>query len=237
MVRARLGRLAANVLMVATLAIATPTGAEAQEAANLGAFTQRANQAFEAGRAAEALAIAEKWAAAAQNIETAKDKASPLTAEALGSVAWFALFVKQPEKALAASERALSLAPDKLWIATNRAHALLFLGRTQEAIAAYTRHKGETVMGGGKWEAAILADFAEFSKRGLGDPGYEQVKKALAEAPQSPEASAGNSADVAALYAQAAQLFGQGKYKEAAALAEKFSPLPSACWGRTTPTR
>ena len=158
--------------------------ARRREGADLDGLKLRANQAFEAGRPAEALDIAEKMAAAAQNIET-KSKASPLTADALGSVAWYALFAKQPEKALAASERALTLAPDKLWLATNRAHALLFFRRPQEAIAAYTRSQGETVLGGGKWEAADPGSFAEFRKRGLGNPGLAQVEKALAAAPQS----------------------------------------------------
>ena len=236
MVRARLGRLAANVLMVAMLVLAAATGAEAQEAADVDALELRASQAFEAGQPAEALGIAEKWAAAAQNIETAKGDAGPLTAGALGSVAWYALFAKQPEKALAASERALTLTPWMLWIATNRAHALLFLGRPQEAIEAYTRHKGETVLGGSKWEAAILGDFAEFRKRGLGDPGFARVEKALAAAPQSPDASVGNAADVDALNGQVARLYGQGKYKEAAVVAEKALSVAERVLGKEHPS-
>src|SRR5208282_3186015 len=99
----------------------------------------------------------------------------------LGGVAWYALFARQPEKALAASMRALMLAPNELEIETNRAHALLFLGRTDEAIAAYIRHKGETIPGSGKWEEAILKDFAEFRSRGLDHPELAHVEKALAD--------------------------------------------------------
>ena len=73
MVRARLGRIAANVLMVAMLVLAASHGRGGAKGADLDGLKLRANQAFEAGLGgAEALDIAEKMAAAAQNIETKK---------------------------------------------------------------------------------------------------------------------------------------------------------------------
>ena len=92
------------------------------------------------------------------------------------------------------------------------------------------------MLGGGKWEAAILGDSVEFRKRGLGNPGLAQVDKTLRQLP-SPEASTGNSADVAAINGRTAQLFGQGKYKEAAALAEKTLALAERVLGPDIPIR
>ena len=67
------------------------------------------------------------------------------------SVAWAALFARDFAKALAVSERAHQLAPDDLLIETNRAHALMFLGRTGEARALYLDHRGKpTSLDGGK---------------------------------------------------------------------------------------
>ena len=68
MVRARLGRLAANVLMVAMLAIAAPTGAEAQGAADVAALNKQVVQLYGQGKYKEAAAIAEKALALAERV-------------------------------------------------------------------------------------------------------------------------------------------------------------------------
>ena len=60
MVRARLGRLAANVLMVAMLVLAAPAGAEAQGAAEVDALNEQVEQLQGQGKYKEAAAIAEK---------------------------------------------------------------------------------------------------------------------------------------------------------------------------------
>jgi hypothetical protein len=69
--------------------------------------------------------------------------ALPQTANALNHVSWSALFARTPGEALNASERAHTLAPASLVIETNRAHALLFLGRSREAGKIYLAHKGK----------------------------------------------------------------------------------------------
>jgi hypothetical protein len=60
---------------------------------------------------------------------------------------------KQVQLSAAAKGTALTLAPDRIWLATNYAHALLFLGRRAAAKAVYLRYKGENVPDRGKWEA------------------------------------------------------------------------------------
>jgi tetratricopeptide (TPR) repeat protein len=92
----------------------------------------------------------------------------PATAQALGQYSFYALFAREFPSALAAAERALTLAPGKLWIATNKAHALMFVGRTEEARALYLEHKGKTISESGKnWEDEVLNDFDQFEKAGL----------------------------------------------------------------------
>ena len=103
------------------------------------------------------------------------------TAGELISVAWAALFARDFAKALAVSERAHQLTPDDLLIETNRAHALMFLGRTGEARALYLDNKGKpTSLDGGKiWNAAITDDFAEMRKAGITHPMMAEIERQL----------------------------------------------------------
>ena len=80
------------------------------------------------------------------------------------------------------------------------------------AAAAYTAHKGETLPNGSKWEDAILKDFGEFRKRGLGRAQLKRVEEALAVAPDSPEV----------LDQTAEKLAKEGKYAEALSFAEHY---------------
>jgi hypothetical protein len=62
----------------------------------------------------------------------------------------------------------IALAPGKAWLYTNRAHALMFLNRLDEARLLYLKYRGEkNVQGGKPWETIILEDFAELRKAGL----------------------------------------------------------------------
>jgi tetratricopeptide (TPR) repeat protein len=88
-------------------------------------------------------------------------------AEQLGNVAHFALFADAYERALNASLEAGRHAPEELWIKTNQAHALLFLGRTNEARDIYLDNKGQS-WGGRTWEAIIGDDFNELEFKALG---------------------------------------------------------------------
>ncbi len=64
---------------------------------------------------------------------------------------------------------------------TNRAHALLFLGRTKEAEAVYLGHRGEKVFANSdeKWEDAILTDFDDLSKAGITNPEFARLRALL----------------------------------------------------------
>ncbi len=76
----------------------------------------------------------------------------------------------------------MKLSPGKILFATNRAHALMFLGRAEEARAAYLEHKGKAIAGQGLWEEVIAKDFAEFEKRGLTHPQMAEIKALLGPA-------------------------------------------------------
>jgi hypothetical protein len=69
-------------------------------------------------------------------------------------------------------DRALRLEPQAVWITTNRAHALLFLGRIDEAKMLYLTHKGQAIpeQDNKLWEVVIGEDFAQFRKAGLSHP-------------------------------------------------------------------
>jgi predicted Zn-dependent protease len=101
------------------------------------------------------------------------------TADALVPVAWEALLAGEPAKALAAAERSLSLAPGNLTAETNRVHALMYLGRAQEARALYLAHKDKLLPDDERWQQAITEDFAELRKAGRGHPQMAEIETAF----------------------------------------------------------
>jgi tetratricopeptide (TPR) repeat protein len=130
------------------------------------------------------LAIREKLVLMIEEEETrSAGKPSSGTANALLSAAWQALFTGDFAKALAASERAVSLVPDDLSLETNRAHALLFLNRGDEAKALYLAYKGKTTSDNKAWEQIIALDFAEFRKAGLIHPMMAENEAVLGIGP------------------------------------------------------
>jgi TPR repeat protein/energy-coupling factor transporter ATP-binding protein EcfA2 len=140
------------------------------------------SEAAGAGRYAEALQLQEALAAKAEAGETKREgKPGEETAEALNNVAWRALFGRAFKKALTAADRAHSLLRDDLAIETNRAHALMFLGRGRESRALYLANRGKPISGqdGKLWERVISEDFAEFRKAGLTHPMMADIEKEL----------------------------------------------------------
>ena len=100
-------------------------------------------------------------------------------AQALGEVAWYALFVGEFTKALAFADRAQALVPDDLEIEIDRAHAPMFLGHKEESKALYLVHKGEPVSGqdGKLWERVIVDDFVELREPGLSHPMMADIER------------------------------------------------------------
>ncbi len=138
--------------------------------------------AYGAGDFAKAAAAQARLAADIEKAERGKaGKPGPDTASAMLGLAWYRLFERDFGGALAASDHGIALRPDWLPLATNKAHALMFLGRVREARALYLRYKGQRVEAGGKlWEEAIAEDFKEFEKRGLKHRRMAEIAALLA---------------------------------------------------------
>jgi tetratricopeptide (TPR) repeat protein len=102
------------------------------------------------------------------------------TVHALGILSWYALFARNYEDALAAAERALALDPAATWIAGNRAHALMFLERAEDARASYLAHRGTHILEISKlWEEAVPEDFAELERAGLVHGQMAEIRNLL----------------------------------------------------------
>ncbi len=101
----------------------------------------------------------------------------------IGGVAFLLLPARDFKTALEAADQAISLEPNKIWLYTNRAHALMFLGRTDEARALYLKYRGQKNVSGGKvWEAVVLDDFAQLKKAGLTNPLMDEIEKLFSSA-------------------------------------------------------
>ena len=96
-------------------------------------------------------------------------------------LAWYQLFVRNFAGSLASSDQAVKLNPKDLAAQTNRAHALLFLGRTKDAETIYLQHRGEKVFSGSdeKWETAILGDFDDLERAGITHPEFARLRGLL----------------------------------------------------------
>jgi TPR repeat protein len=139
-------------------------------------------EANEAGHYAEALRLAQALAVRIEEAETKRQgKAAKETAQALDRVAWYALFAREFRKALNVANRAHALYPDNLPIEADRAHALMFLERGEDAKALYLAHKGEPLLElvPKLWEQAIVRHFVRFREAGLTHPMMADIEKEL----------------------------------------------------------
>ena len=104
--------------------------------------TMAIDAAAAAGRYGEALRLQEKRAAEVEADEVkASGRPGNLTAEETNETVWRALFAGEHAKAAEAAERARSLGSGTLSFELNRAHALMFNGRADEARALYLTHE------------------------------------------------------------------------------------------------
>jgi tetratricopeptide (TPR) repeat protein len=144
--------------------------------------TLKAQTEFDAGHYDEALKIESANAATTEAFETkTKNKPGDLTADSFGSLSWYALFARRYAEALDDAERSIKLKPN-LAAETNRAHALMMLGRTADAKAIYLSHKGEP-LNGKKWEEVIFEDFDKLRKAGIENPLMAEIEAAFKPLP------------------------------------------------------
>lgn len=177
-VRFALGVLAPFLLSIAGVIAQTPNDNEA--------LRVQIQQLSRDGKHAEALAAQRTLAAGVEQKEKAEvGRPASNTAKALGELAWYALLARSHDEALATSQRAAALAPQLLWVETNRAHALLFLGRAAEARELYLahKHKRPSEESDKLWEDIIAEDFDALRAAGIQHPEFVKVLSALGVRP------------------------------------------------------
>jgi tetratricopeptide (TPR) repeat protein len=103
-----------------------------------------------------------------------------LSTDRIGGLAYRFVLAGNFATALEACDLVIPLAPDELWLHGNRAHALMFLGRVDEARTIYLRNRGEKGQDGKPWETVVLEDFAEMRKAGLTHPLMDEIEKRFA---------------------------------------------------------
>ena len=90
-------------------------------------------------------------------------------ANAYLSLSWYQLMAHDFNGALASSEAGRKVDDTNLPLETNHAHALLFLGRTQEADNLYLNYRGQKI-GDKTWQQVILEDFDALEKENVPPP-------------------------------------------------------------------
>lgn len=173
-----------RLVLVVMLGLPLTASAVAQQPQGENLKTQRRqiSELYKAGDYAGAFALQQTFVARVETTETTEaGKAGPKTADALGNLAWYALIAREFATALAASERASTLAPGQIWVETNRAHALLFLGRPDEARQIYLAHRGARLANetSKTWEDMVADDFQELRKRGLAHTAFDEIAHEL----------------------------------------------------------
>ena len=119
--------------------------------------------------------------AAADRANADRQRELAAIAGRIGSLAYGLLLAKDFARALEAADQAIAAAPGELWLHAGRAHALMLLGRTDEARALYLQHRGKPrARGDRSWDAVVLEGFGELRKGGLARPLMEEIEPKFA---------------------------------------------------------
>jgi tetratricopeptide (TPR) repeat protein len=131
----------------------------------------------------DGLTIMERLAAAdPSNTQWQKDLQIAIVK--IGSLAYNFVLDRNFAIALECADQVISLTPGQIWLYSNRAHALMFLGRGDEAKAIYVRYRGEQRVAADKsWGTIILGDFAELRQAKLTHPLMDEIEALFASRP------------------------------------------------------
>jgi molecular chaperone GrpE len=139
------------------------------------------NDAFDSKNYEEAARLQEKIAAAVRRIETAAEgKPGDGTLGALLSLSWYQLFTGQYDTVIATADQAAAISKDYISIDTNRAHALMLMGSTDEASVIYNKHRGKETQNKKTWDSEVLDDFAEMEQANIKHPLMGEIRSAWA---------------------------------------------------------
>jgi tetratricopeptide (TPR) repeat protein len=124
----------------------------------------------------DSLAIAERLAKADRSNARFQSDLQ-YTVSRIGGLAYRLVLTRDFAKALEAADAAIALAPTEVWLHTIRAHALMFLGRVDEARTLYMKYRDEkNVQDGKSWPTVILEDFAELRQAGQKHPLMDEIE-------------------------------------------------------------
>jgi tetratricopeptide (TPR) repeat protein len=101
------------------------------------------------------------------------------------------LYNRKPREAIAASLKALELAPDNaVLIKTNLAHGYLFDNQFEKAKAIYLENKDAKFRDSGQtFSNEVLDDFKQFREAGLTYPDMEKIEALITDKPEHPDQS------------------------------------------------
>jgi tetratricopeptide (TPR) repeat protein len=134
-----------------------------------------AKAASDAKQFPQALALL-NMAVDAQSHAGRDDALKEQVAEALGVLSFDAVLSGDDKVSLEAAEQALALDEHLDWVEGNRAHALMFLGRLDEARSVYRRERGSKV-NDGTFEASVRDDYVALRKAGRNHPLMDEILK------------------------------------------------------------
>ena len=97
--------------------------------------------------------------------------------ETLVDISWCQLLMRDFAGTIATAKECAA-SPADLDLEVNSAHALLFLGRVDEATTIYKKHVGEKA-GNRVWENIVREDFHEMETHGLTHPGFQRIREML----------------------------------------------------------
>ena len=224
--------LAGLVIVLGGLALPKVRG---QEVTNISDLQSQAIEHHRLKQHREALIARRKIASAIESAETADiGGPGPKTAEALGGLAFYALFAQEFAEALSASERALGLVPELAWIEMNRAHALVFLGRLDDARQIYRAHRGKVIPElAESWEKAVEGDFIELQASRVYHPDFDKVMAEL-DIDKDVKDTSTSIVQVDAAMELMYRLRSEKRYSEALAAAEQRLQLARQRYSQTS---
>jgi predicted Zn-dependent protease len=106
--------------------------------------------------------------------------AKSVLSNALSDLSFALLVNHRPQDALDRAQEALTLDPSSLWIETNRADALLLLGRFNEAKAIYLANRSKPLDDGQTFSDAVKGDFLMLRKYGIDTADMRTIEALLA---------------------------------------------------------
>lgn len=143
--------------------------------------TKAINDAFESKNYAEAARLQETIAAAMRLTETADEgKPGRGTLDALLDLSWYQLCAGQYDTVIAIADQAAAIKKDYISVETNRAHALMLKGSTDEAKMIYNKHRGKETRNKKIWDREVLDDFAELELENIKHPLMDDIRSAWA---------------------------------------------------------